>query len=183
MRAVGGLLSLTNVSDQVLSIFRRARVVDFAPVSRAGEHTEIPELDPAIQPLWRTVVPIDRTDLALTRASVARLLERVPLSPDARFDTGLAVGEAMGNAVDHTCEAGALVTVASYPDRVVVEVTDCGQGFSMEKVEGRDSDPHAERGRGIPLMRLLADSVTISPRPSGVGTIVRIVKLVSRREA
>ncbi len=177
MRELGGLISLVNASDQVLAIFRRARVVDFVPVSGKDRTTGIPELDPATQPLWRTVVPIDATNLALTRSSVSRLLERVRFSPDERFDANLAVGEAMGNAVDHACADGAFVTVIGYPDRAVVEVADCGCGFDASVVEATDIDPHSERGRGIRLMRLLADSVTIAPRSSGTGMVVRIVKL------
>ena len=35
-----------------------------------------------------------------------------------------------------------------------------------------------ERGRGIKLMRLLADSVSIHLKRSGQGTVVRLVKLL-----
>ena len=87
----------------------------------------------------------------------------------------LAVGEALGNAVDHTCEGGVLATVSAYPDRAIVEVTDCGQGFIPEDDEP-DVPLCAERGRGIKLMRLLADSLVISQKPTG-GTVVRLVKL------
>ena len=38
-----------------------------------------------------------------------------------------------------------------------------------------------ERGRGIKLMRLLVDDVDIRPKPSGKGTVVRLVKLVDTR--
>ena len=68
-----------------------------------------------------------------------------------------------------------LASVAAYVDRVVVEVSDCGEGFSPKDV--RPADSFAERGRGIALMRLLADAVSIAPKPSGTGTVVRIVKL------
>lgn len=177
MRSLHGLLSLTNVSEQVLSILRRARVVDFAPVSSSDHAGSLPEADPAEQPLWKSVVPIDCHDLAATRASVSRLLERVPLSPDERFDATLAAGEAMGNAVDHTSGKGALVTVTSYADRAVIEVSDCGEGFDPLEVVASDDDPYAERGRGLKLMRLLADSVTIAPKPTGTGMLVRITKI------
>ncbi len=177
MRSLGGLLSFTNVSDQVLAILRRARVVDFAPVSRPADRTAELAPDPSVRPLWRTVVPVDPNDLALTRANVSHLLEQVPLSHDELFDANLAVGEAVGNAVDHTDGSDAMVTVIGYPDRAVIEVTDCGEGFDPSAVYGRKVDPCAERGRGIRLMQLLADSVSIRPRPSGPGMLVRIVKM------
>ena len=176
MRELGGLLSLVNVSDDVLSIMRRARLVDFAPVSSAHQGARaIPST--TAQPLWRTVVPVDAADLAATRAHVERLLERAPLSADEVFDANLAVGEAMGNAVDHAQGRDALVTLTGYADRVVMDVTDGGPGFDPSKVSERPCDTYAERGRGIKMMRLLADSVTITPRSTGEGMLVRIVKM------
>lgn len=177
MRHKHGLISLINVSDEVLRILKRARLVDFAPVSGVGSARAVSEPSPTEQPLWRAAVPVDAEDLSLTRASIARLLERVPLTPDERFDANLAVGEAVGNAVDHTDGQGAVVTVTGFADRAVIEVSDCGAGFDPDEASCEPVGPDAERGRGIKLMRLLADSVTIAPRPSGQGMLVRIIKL------
>ena len=115
--------------------------------------------------------------LARLRATIKRLLEQVPLSSDELFDAVLATGEAVGNAVDHTDGKGAVVTVTGYPDRAIIEVSDTGPGFDPSKVLERKVDVQAERGRGIRLMNLLADSLTISHKPSGPGMLVRIVKL------
>lgn len=177
MRSCGGLISLTNVSRPVLTILRRERVVDFIPVTRADSRGRLNELDPSVQPLWRTIVPIDADDLSLTRANIGRLLEQLPLSSDELFDALLATGEAVGNAVDHTDGLGALVSITGYPDRAIIEVSDCGEGFDPNAQEQAEIDPCAERGRGIRVMNLLADSVTITPKPSGTGMLVRIVKL------
>ena len=70
--------------------------------------------------------------------------------------------------------------MTAYNDRVVVEVTDCGSGFEADDSTSFD-DPCDERGRGIKLMRLLADSVSILKRPSTMGTIVRLVKLLDEQ--
>ena len=52
-------------------------------------------------------------------------------------------------------------------------------GFELsEDEEPEDVGPNAERGRGIRLMRLLADSVSISRKHTGEGTVVRLVKLL-----
>ena len=84
-----------------------------------------------------------------------------------------------------------LLSVWVYPDRVVVEVTDCGEGFDPLAVGDEESGASSrtaasiERGRGIKLMRMLADSVEIGPKTSGEGTVVRLVKLItpmSRRQ-
>lgn len=177
MRELNGLLSLTNVSGQVLALFRRARLVDFVPVCGANTPAPIEELDPSTLPLWRTVVPVDGDDLSHTRACIEQLLEQVPLSKDETFDALLAAGEAVGNAVDHTEGADALVTISGYPDRVVIEVSDEGPGFDPMSLCCDSADQCAERGRGIKLMNLLADSVTITHRSAGPGMMVRIVKL------
>lgn len=180
MREHGGLLSLTNVRPEVMRMLSRARIVDFVPVSGVHADIKVPTLEPGTLPLWRTSMRIDPHNLASTRKHVASLIDRMPFGPDDAFDLGLAVGEAMGNAVDHAGDFS-LVEVACYKDRAVVEVSDCGEGFDVAaKEQAAPTDPHAERGRGIALMRLLADSVTIGPKPSGSGTLVRIVKLIRR---
>lgn len=176
MRDRGGLLSLKNVSSEVLRALTIARLVDFIPVSGVASRSEVPELDPSAFPLWRTTLSIDPRDLAATRRHVCALIDRMRFTVDESFDLVLAVGEAMGNAVDHACGTS-LISVACYLDRAVVEVSDCGGGFSASDMRAC-ADPLAERGRGIALMRLLADSVTIAPKPCGTGTLVRIVKLL-----
>lgn len=183
MRTAGGLLSLTDVSPRVMRALKLSRLVDYIPVSQTGVRTKVPELAPSVRPLWRTALPVRPDDLAGARMRVQELLGGLCLAPDEVFDMTLAVGEAIGNAVDHTDGEGVLATVCAYPDRAVVEVTDCGDGFEI----GADEEPVsctgcAERGRGIKLMRLLADSVTIGRRPGGRGTIVRLVKLTHGAE-
>jgi anti-anti-sigma factor len=191
MRAAGGVMSLVNVAPTVMRALTLARVVDFAPVSdNKGAH-EIPELDPRVLPLWRRVLRIDPSDLCVVRHRIDELLGRVALSDSERFDMTLAIGEAIGNAVDHTDGCGVLLALAGYPDRVVAEVSDCGCGFDGEiDVAARSAQSDEcgcmeqatgewnARGRGIKLMRLLVDSVTIAHKTSDTGTVVRIVKLV-----
>ncbi len=181
MRENGGLLSLVDVTPDVLRSLRIARLVDLIPVSSIGEHDDVPELDPSVLPLWRTTLPVSGDDLQAARTRVAELAHKLPFSNDEVFDITLAVGEALGNAADHTCGDGILATVSAYPDRMVVEVTDCGDGFekSPEQMIESQSMRDPERGRGILLMRLLVDSVRIEPRPGGSGTLVRLVKLTS----
>lgn len=178
MRRVGGLLSLLNVSSQVYRALRRMRMLDYMPVARPGDRHDVAELDPSVLPMWRTTFRVDALALGEARERVVELISSLPFSSDEVFDMTLAAGEALGNAVDHTCGGGVLVTVAAYPDRVVVDVADCGEGFSLSQGETPpETGPGAERGRGIRLMRLLVDSVTIEGKSTGEGTVVRLVKL------
>lgn len=177
MRAKGGLLSLINVSAPVLRALKIARIVDLIPVSGCEGRKEVPELDPSVMPLWRTTVPVDKCGLQAARTRIGELASRMGFSGDDVFDLTLAVGEALGNAVDHTNGSGILATVSAYPDRMVVEVTDRGEGFDGAAPSAKASC-NCERGRGIQLMRLLVDSVSISCRTGFAGTSVRLVKLV-----
>lgn len=192
MREVGGILSLTNVKDRVYRSLVVMRMADLVPITRAGASCEVPDLPAGALPEWRTTFRVDAGGLEQARGRLHSLIAGLPLSNDDIFDMNLASGEALGNAVDHTCAEGVLVTVAAYADRVVVDVADCGEGFLPDGCGcaggGRaaaepEGDSFAERGRGIKLMRLLADSVTIGPKTSGSGTVVRLVKMYSARPA
>lgn len=178
LRRLGGLLSLINVSSQVFHALRLMRVVDYMPVSRAGARRRVSALDPSVLPQWRTTFRVGEGALSGARERVGELLGRLPLTPDEVFDLTLAAGEALGNAFDHAGGGGVLVTVAAYPDRVTIDVADCGCGFELsDDEEPPETGACAERGRGIRLMRLLVDSVTIMPKSAGEGTVVRLVKL------
>ncbi|WP_322150858.1 anti-sigma factor antagonist [Paratractidigestivibacter sp.] len=177
MHEVGGLLSLTNVSARVYQALCLMRMTDFVPISREGAANEVPDLPANALPRSRTTFRVDADRLERARRRIEQLISALPLTEDGAFDIGLASGEAVGNAVDHTDADGVLVTVAVYDDRVVVDVADCGDGFSPAEHEAADVDACSERGRGIKLMQLLADSVTISPKTTGAGTVVRLVKM------
>ena len=182
VRAQGGILSLSCVSADVYHALAVLRIVDLMPVSLAGPRPAVPQLGPDVAPLWRTSFGVQPSDMASARSRLGELLLGVPLTPDEAFDVRLAVGEAIGNAVDHTMGKGIVTTVAAYPDRVVIDVSDTGAGFDeADASELPEVDPCGERGRGISLMHLLVDSVSISRKAAGTGTVVRLVKLVGAR--
>lgn len=174
MQERGGLLSLINVEPHVMATLRIARIVDLVPVSAAGEHRSVSELSPSALPLWSTTLPVHSYDMQAVRHRVSELARRLPFTNDEVFDLTLAVGEALGNACDHASGKGVFATISAYSDRIVVEVVDRGAGFDA-------SEPcmpcGIERGRGLALMELLVDSVSINRRPGGAGTLVRLEKL------
>ena len=65
-----------------------------------------------------------------------------------------------------------------HDDRLVVEVTDTGEGFEHDKVEPDESDELAEGGLGIAIIQALADELEIG-RPNGGGSRLRFVKQLS----
>lgn len=188
LRELGGLLSLVNVNASVYRSLVICRLVDFVPVTGAGPKPPIPALDPTVRPLWHGTMRVDPSRLSMARGRVEQLLTQTGLTPDEVFDMTLAGGEALGNAIDHTSAEGVLLTVSVYADRAVVEVADCGDGFDPTR-SGDGAEDAAdlsdetsgdlERGRGIKLMRMLADSVEIGRKANGAGTVVRLVKLIT----
>jgi anti-sigma regulatory factor (Ser/Thr protein kinase) len=89
------------------------------------------------------------------------------LDPVRLNDVLLAVNEALTNSAEfaYTGEPGTMTMCAHYhgaDGTLTVEVSDHGTW--------RHTDPETRsntRGRGIPLMRALADHTTISPLPTG----------------
>lgn len=183
MRKTGGLLSLTNVGDQAYRTLCRIKAVDFVPVSRAGVPKQVPALDPRTEPIWWHVLRCDSCSMSVSRHRVKDLLVQTPLTSDETFDMTLACGEALGNAFDHAKSRLTLVTVCYYPDRVIVQVSDNGCGYQLRANEKpkTSTDMKLERGRGIKLMRMLADEVSISMKSGGKGTAVSLTKMIDNK--
>lgn len=172
----GGLLSVVNANDQILRFLQISRLVDVLHASGTVK-PKVPVLAPNAAPLWSKSVSIESgiEHLGFYRHWVVQMLESLSMDRDARFDTALAAGEALGNYYDHACGDGCVMTVRAYADRVVIEVVDNGLGFSIADDEEPTSTE--ERGRGIKLMRMLVDGVEIRRRSDVRGTYVRLVKL------
>ena len=103
LRERGGLLSLVNVCDNVYRSLVICRLVDFIPVTEGGSKPPIPALDPSVRPEWHGTMRVDPARLSEARRRMEELLGRTELTADEVFDLTLAGGEALGNAVDHTC--------------------------------------------------------------------------------
>jgi anti-sigma regulatory factor (Ser/Thr protein kinase) len=65
-----------------------------------------------------------------------------------------------------------------HPDRLIVQVSDDGEGFTVG--EGDDSEGTAlpEGGLGIAIIRELADELELGPGMSGKGSRLRFVKFI-----
>jgi serine/threonine-protein kinase RsbW len=118
--------------------------------------------------------------LALT--GIARLRAE-PLSPEVLGDLKLALTEACTNSVRHAYGDGAGLVEIVYElhaDRLVVEVSDSGEGFEPPtvRVASLTADELSEGGLGIAIIEALADELEIGEGSSG-GSRLRFVKLLA----
>jgi serine/threonine-protein kinase RsbW len=115
--------------------------------------------------------------LALT--GIARLGEE-PFSSDALGDLKLALTEACTNCVRHAYPGGdgtVEIVYELHGDRLVIEVSDHGEGFTPPETLGRvlETGELSEGGLGIAIIEALADELAITERADG-GSHLRFVK-------
>lgn len=116
--------------------------------------------------------------IAFVRDIVRDALTLVNTPDDVIGDIRIAVSEACGNAVEHAAGAADYeVTVDVNADRFTATVTDQGEGLTEDASCAEMPGPEALRGRGMPIMRALADEVVFTIQP-GVGTTVQLIKLL-----
>ena len=97
-------------------------------------------------------------------------------------DISIALSEACANAVEHaTGTTEYEVTLDVNGDRFTAMVTDQGQGLDEATLSATMPGPTEARGRGLPLMRALADDATFTVQP-GIGTTVQLTKLLDPPE-
>jgi anti-sigma regulatory factor (Ser/Thr protein kinase) len=91
-------------------------------------------------------------------------------------DIALVVQEACKNVIEHARPPDGNIHVECLDagDRMVMEVSDNGRGFDVEKLDHEPSSPMAIRGRGVKLMKGLMDGFSITSNPGG--TRVRMEK-------
>jgi serine/threonine-protein kinase RsbW len=115
--------------------------------------------------------------LALT--GIARLRE---LSDELLADLKLALTEAASNSVRHAYgdkHAGVVdISYQLFPDRLVIEVTDEGEGFDPAEAEGNAAEL-SEGGLGIAIIRAIADEVEFGVQPGGKGSRLRFEKALN----
>ena len=114
--------------------------------------------------------------LALTSFSRLR-----PFSDEELSDLKLALTEACTNSVRHAYHDAAGVVEILYelhPDRLVVEVSDTGEGFVPPADRDTDPDELSEGGLGLEIIKAVSDELEIE-EPSGGGSRLRFVKLLS----
>ena len=127
----------------------------------------------AIESAFR--VPATLRSLTFVRCALALVLDREPWSPDDSGRLLLAASEAVSNAIEHGSppDGGHVeVQVIVQRDGATLIVTDEGPGDAAPEVDPTADAPSdsSPRGRGFPIMRSLADDVSVTR--VGAGTRV-----------
>jgi serine/threonine-protein kinase RsbW len=130
----------------------------------------------------RLSIPAKPEYISLGRLALTGLSRLRTFPDDVLADLKLALTEACTNSVRHAYDGGEGVVEIVYelhPDRLVVEVTDSGEGFEHDgRGAHEEADELAEGGLGIAIIRALADELEIG-RPNGGGSRLRFVKRFS----
>src|SRR3954453_3336048 len=126
----------------------------------------------------RLTIPAKPEYITLGRLALTGLARLRPLAPDVLGDMKLALTEACTNSVRHAYDGSEGVVDILYElhaDKLIVEVTDEGEGFDHEAAGTGDADDLTEGGLGIAIIEALTDALEIGPRDGG-GSKIRFVK-------
>jgi serine/threonine-protein kinase RsbW len=130
----------------------------------------------------RLTIPAKAEYITLVRLALSGLSQLRPLSEETLGDLKLAVTEACSNSVRHAYrdgrEGAVEVVYELYPDRLVVEVSDDGAGFTVADEAAAQQGALTEGGLGIAIIRELADELELGPGASGKGSRLRFVKFI-----
>jgi serine/threonine-protein kinase RsbW len=130
----------------------------------------------------RLTIPAKAEYITLVRLALSGLSQLRPLSEETLGDLKLAVTEACSNSVRHAYrdgrEGAVQVVYELHSDRLVVEVSDDGEGFTVDEELTGDEGSLNEGGLGIAIIRELADELELGPGISGKGSRLRFVKFI-----
>ncbi|MBO1336715.1 ATP-binding protein [Streptomyces sp. VRA16 Mangrove soil] len=136
---------------------------------------------------WSLHLRRDAASVPLARRLFLGTMETAGVDPDVCYDLSVALSEACANAVEHGgslagSEASGAYRVTAYLDgeKCRIEVADSGPGFPSLKGRSltRPAPDHAENGRGLCLIRELADHVHFVNKPGRGGAVVSFDKIL-----
>jgi serine/threonine-protein kinase RsbW len=128
----------------------------------------------------RLTIPAKAEYITLCRLALTGISRLRPLADETLSDLKLALTEACSNSVRHAYGSGegqVDIRYELHPDRLVVEVTDDGEGFDPAHTRQNDGDP-PEGGLGIAIIRSIADELEIGTGEGGRGSRLRFVKVL-----
>ncbi|MFG2132660.1 ATP-binding protein [Streptomyces sp. NPDC048751] len=134
---------------------------------------------------WSLHLRREAASVPLARRLLLGTMETAGVDPDISYDLSVALSEACANAVEHGGDAGhggcsEAYRVTAYLDgeKCRIEVADSGPGFAGEDRPPRPAHDECENGRGLYLIRELADHVHIGNKPGRNGAVVSFDKIL-----
>jgi serine/threonine-protein kinase RsbW len=126
-------------------------------------------------------LPRDEITVPVARHIASGAMDQLGVEPECLSDIEVALSEACANVIQHSGPGDDYeVTLTLDTDQCVIRVIDRGHGFDASQLSG--SDPAAERGRGVELMRALVDTLLFESKPE-VGTMVHLEKDLLYRDS
>jgi serine/threonine-protein kinase RsbW len=119
----------------------------------------------------KLVIPSEIKLVDLVHTAAEKMADLAGFDPDEALNVGLAVREAVINAIVHGNGQDPDLTVdvnlTAGSDGLTVTVRDQGPGFDPDSAPDPTDDPNLLRtsGRGLLLMRAFVDGVTFRQRP------------------
>ncbi|MEU6775315.1 ATP-binding protein [Streptomyces sp. NPDC046759] len=133
---------------------------------------------------WSLHLRREAASVPLARRLLIGTMETAGVDPEISYDLSVALTEACANAVEHGGHgshggSSGAYRVTAYLDgeKCRIEVADAGPGFPRVP-EIRPARVDAEHGRGLCLIRELADHVHIGAKPGRGGTVVSFDKIL-----
>jgi serine/threonine-protein kinase RsbW len=128
----------------------------------------------------RLTIPARAEYITLCRLALTGIARVRDLSDEVVADLKLALTEAASNSVRHAYseadQTGVVeISYELHADRLVIEVTDDGEGFDPEETDDPPEEL-SEGGLGIAIIRSIADEVEIRTQPGGKGSRLRFEK-------
>jgi serine/threonine-protein kinase RsbW len=126
-------------------------------------------------------VPARLDSCKIVRDRISQTMVAMSFSEEDKCDVKLAVGEAISNAIRHgACEKPwetVTVRTLATAHKLVVEITDPGDGFNLNEATNSSLDTGLPEGNmGIKCMQHCMDEVSFHFSP---GTTVRLIKTIS----
>ncbi|MFI7444543.1 ATP-binding protein [Nonomuraea indica] len=108
-------------------------------------------------------LPRDAASVPLIRQILESALDTLGVEEQIRDDIELMLSEACSNVIRHAGPSDEYtVSAGVHDDLCVIKVVDTGNGFDARLVG--EAPPNAEHGRGIQIMRALADDIRFTNR-------------------
>ncbi len=130
----------------------------------------------------RLTIPARAEYISLGRLALTGLSRVRNLSEETLADLKLALTEACSNSVRHAYPQGEGVVEISYAlrsDRIVIEVSDDGEGFGLADPDANGGHELTEGGLGIAIIRAIADEFEVAVGEDGRGSRLRFAKVLA----